>query len=131
MKVPRCTRKNSSSCAWACQTNSPFTLASLTYWPLAMATTRGEKYSVMASNSWARCPMDSMFVSRLRSGMQPQALRDLVDLLAVGVQAKADEVERLGRDPCHRAAIVAIVARGEELARVDRRQEAALERPAQ
>src|SRR6516164_2279719 len=100
MKVPRCTRKNSSSSACACQTNSPFTLASFTYWPLAMAMTRGEKYSVIASNSFARCPIDCIFglLILIHSRMQRQSFHDLVDLLALGVQAEPDQVERLSLD---------------------------------
>src|SRR5947199_7344291 len=117
MKVPRCTRKNSSSSAWACQTNSPFTLASLTYWPLATAITRGEKYSVIPSNSLARSPIGCIFALLRTSPMQGQPLHDLVDLLAVRMQAQAHEVERLRRHPRHGRAVVDIVPRREQLLR--------------
>jgi hypothetical protein len=43
-----------------CQTKSPLPLASFTYRPLAMPTSRGDQYSAMASNSRSRWPIVSM-----------------------------------------------------------------------
>ena len=55
------------------------------------------------------------------SGMELQALRDLVDVLALGVDGEPDEVEAVGRHRRDGGAIGDVVAGGEQLARVDRR----------
>ncbi len=59
--------------------------------------------------------------------MQRQALRGLIDLLAVAVKAKADDVESLGRDRSDRRPVGGVMAGGEELLRVKRRRQPALE----
>lgn len=60
--------------------------------------------------------------------MQRQALRDLVDLLALPMKAKSDEVESLRGDRGDRGAVGGVMAGGEELLRVERRRQPALER---
>jgi len=60
--------------------------------------------------------------------MQRQALRHLVDLLALAMQREPREIERFGRNSRDRGAIVGVVARREKALRVKRRPQTALER---
>ena len=63
--------------------------------------------------------------------MQREILRDLVDLLAIPMKSKAHKIERIRRHAGDSGTIVGIVARDEELARIERRRKPTLERATQ
>src|SRR5258708_15959929 len=62
------------------------------------------------------------------SRMELQPFGDLVDLLALGVQRQAEQMERVGRDGGYCGPVVAVVPGGEQLACVDRDGQVALRR---
>lgn len=63
--------------------------------------------------------------------MKLQALDHLVDEFALGMKGKPGEVEAVGCDRGDRGAIVDIIESPEQVARKDRRQDAAVARPVQ
>ena len=60
--------------------------------------------------------------------MQREAFGDLIDVLAVAMQAEAHEIERLSRHTGDRGAVGGVMAGGEELLCVERRRQPALDR---
>lgn len=64
-----------------------------------------------------------------RSAVQFQPLGDLVDLLALSVQAEADEIERIRGHRSDRGAVVHVIAGCEQFFGIEMRPDAALLRP--
>ena len=63
--------------------------------------------------------------------MKRQAIRDLVDLLAIRIKADADEIESIGMDRRDRGAVIGVVAGGKQIPGVNRGLQSTLDRATQ